>query len=60
VSADFQQEIDRTIEALLEAFAVPCHRLAPDYRDGWVETVLRAMKLPLHPPQIDLFPARGG
>lgn len=58
VSADFQHEIDRTIEELLAAFAVPCHRLSPDYRDGWVETVLRAMKLPLHPPQIDLFPSR--
>ena len=56
VSAEFQREIDRTIEELLAAFSVDCHRLSPDSRDGWVESVLRAMRLPLHPPQIDLFP----
>ena len=57
VSAEFQHQIDRTIDELLEAFAVPCHRLDPDARDGWVDAVLTAAGLPLHPPQIDLFRA---
>jgi hypothetical protein len=34
---------------------VPCHRLDPADRDGWVDTVLRGVGLPLHPPQIDIF-----
>ena len=55
VSQAFQLEIDEVIEDLLAAFEVPCHRLDPAARPGWVEAVLEAMSLPLHPPQIDLF-----
>lgn len=55
VSAEFQHEIDRTIDALLERFVVPCQRLDPDAREEWVDAVLTAAGLPLHPPQIDLF-----
>ncbi len=58
VSGQFQEEIDRLLDALLDAFAVPCHRLDPADRDGWVDAVLRAMGLPLAPPQIDLFSSR--
>jgi len=55
VSGTFQREIDEVIDELLETFAVPCHRLDPDDREGWVDAVLLAMGLPLKPPQIDLF-----
>jgi hypothetical protein len=43
------------IDDLLRAFEVPHHRLDAADRPGWVEAVLRAMQLPLEPPQIDLF-----
>jgi predicted ATPase len=59
VSGSFQREIDGVIDELLEAFAVPCHRLDPSDRAHWIDEVLLAMDLPLHPPQIDLF-ALGG
>lgn len=55
VSAEFQHQIDRTIDELLVAFEVPCHRLGPEAREGWVDAVLTAAGLPLHPPQIELF-----
>lgn len=55
LSADFQHQIDRTIDELVAAFEVPCCRLAPERRDGWMEAVLRALDLPLNPPQIDFF-----
>lgn len=58
VSGHFQEEIDALIDGLVAEFGVACHRLDPADRDGWVDAVLRAMGLPLHPPQIDLFPAR--
>jgi len=58
VSAAFQSEVDRTIDALVDDLDVSCHRLDPQHRDGWVDEVLKAMSLPLHPPQIDLFAAR--
>jgi GTPase SAR1 family protein len=56
-SLAFQHEIDREIDALAVEFGVPVHRLAAHEREGWVDDVLRACGLPLHPPQIDLFPA---
>jgi nicotinamide riboside kinase len=59
VSGAFQAEIDQAIDALLESFAVSCHRLDPASRDGWLEAVLLQMGLPLTPPQIDLFQLRG-
>jgi hypothetical protein len=55
VSRTFQMEIDAVIDHLLDAFDVPWHRLDPASRLTWVEDVLRALELPLEPPQIDLF-----
>jgi nicotinamide riboside kinase len=55
VSQDFQLAIDRTIDDLLSAFAVPCHVLDVEARDGWVDAVLTGCGLPLHPPQTELF-----
>jgi GTPase SAR1 family protein len=55
MSATFQSEIDRTLDALLDAFAVPCLRLGPERREHWIDDVLRHLDLPLAPPQIDLF-----
>lgn len=55
VSTAFQAAIDRTIEELVEAFGVTCHRLDPAGRDGWVDEVMVAMRLPLTPGQTDLF-----
>lgn len=59
LSASFQHEIDATIDTLVSELGVRCHRLDPGAREGWVDAVLRAVGLPLHPPQIDLFAARG-
>lgn len=58
VSAEFQHAIDRTIDDLARELGVSCHRLDPGDRDGWIDVVLSTCGLPLHPPQIDLFPAR--
>jgi nicotinamide riboside kinase len=55
VSRDFQLAIDRTIDELLAAFAVPHHRLDPQTREGWVDDVLTHCGWPLHPPQTELF-----
>ena len=55
LSTDFQRDIDRGIDALLGEFEVPCLRLDPGNRDGWVDEVLRAANFPLHPPQMDFF-----
>ncbi|GMV04137.1 MAG: hypothetical protein AMXMBFR53_04180 [Gemmatimonadota bacterium] len=56
-SATFQSDIDGVIDGLLEALEVPCLRLDPGCRDGWVDEVLKAVSLPLEPPQIDIFGA---
>ena len=58
VSQTFQREIDAVIDRLARELEVPCHRLDPGAREGWVDTVLQLSWLPMHPPQIDLFPAR--
>ncbi len=55
LSSRFQAEIDATIEELIGAFGVSCHRLDPNNRDGWVDSVLYVMRLPLRPPQMDLL-----
>ncbi len=55
VSRQFQLEIDSTIDDLVRAFDVPVVTLDPANRDGWVPEVLAALRLPLEPPQIDLF-----
>jgi hypothetical protein len=51
----FQQEIDRLIDHLAAELGVTCVALDPTARDAWVDHVLRASGLPLHPPQISLF-----
>ncbi|MES2125118.1 MAG: AAA family ATPase [Gemmatimonadota bacterium] len=60
VSEVFQRDIDGVIDALAADLDVPCHALDPADRDGWVDVVLTASGLPLHPPQIDLFPRADG
>lgn len=55
VSPSFQLEIDATIDRLVAAFEVRVHRLDAGDRDGWIPAVVRALGLPLQPPQIDLF-----
>ena len=55
----FQHGIDQLIDTLALDLGVACHSLDPTAREGWVDTVLRTCGLPLQPPQIDLFPARG-
>lgn len=57
VSRAFQLEIDQTIDELVRAFGVPIVALDPRARESWVPAVLEALKLPLEPPQIDLFEA---
>jgi nicotinamide riboside kinase len=57
VSRAFQLEIDQTIDELVRAFGVPVVALDPRARESWVPAVLEALKLPLEPPQIDLFEA---
>ncbi|MEO7355278.1 MAG: AAA family ATPase, partial [Gemmatimonadales bacterium] len=56
VNEGFQHDIDAVIDELAHDLGVPCHLLDRDRRDGWVDEVLLASGLPLHPPQIDLFP----
>lgn len=55
VSGEFQCDIDRMIDELVIGFSPTVHRLDPGRRGDWVDDVLRAVGLPLHPPQIDLF-----
>jgi GTPase SAR1 family protein len=55
VSHSFQHDIDRIIDQLAQELGVACHRLGPAQRDDWVDQVLIASGLPLHPPQIDMF-----
>ena len=56
-SAVFQADIDRLIDVLIGDFGVACHALDPAHRDGWVEDVLTRLRLPLEPPQMDIFEA---
>lgn len=55
VSRAFQLEIDHTIDQLVADFGVPVVMLDAARRDGWVPAVLDALRLPLEPPQIELF-----
>lgn len=55
LSSRFQAEIDATLEELIGAFGVSCHRLDSANREGWVDAVLFMMRLPLRPPQMDLL-----
>lgn len=54
-SMQFQREIDRLIDTLADAMQVQCLTLDVARRDQWVDDVLWASGLPLHPPQISLF-----
>lgn len=54
-SATFQTEIDQILARLLEQFGVECRALDPTRRPEWIPEVLRAMHLPLEPPQYPLF-----
>lgn len=56
VSEAFQRDIDAVIDELARDLGVAFHQLDRGGRDGWVDEVLVASGLPLHPPQIDLFP----
>ncbi len=60
VSVTFQQEIDRLIDELLDAFNLPRLVLTAGQRDGWIAAVLERLGLPLHPPQLELFNQAGG
>ena len=55
LSPTFQQEVDVVIDDLLTAFDIKPVLLDPNDRGRWMEQVLRALKLPLVPPQVDLF-----
>jgi thymidylate kinase len=52
----FQQEIDRDVDRLTAEMKPPCLRLDPRQKEVWIETVLQELRLPLEPPQVDLFP----
>ena len=56
-SQTFQQDIDAMIDELAADLGLAVHALDAGARDGWIDAVLTASGLPLHPPQIDLFPA---
>ncbi len=57
LSPSFQQEVDTVIDDLLAAFDIHPVQLDPTDRGGWMEQVMRALKLPLVPPQAELFTA---
>lgn len=58
VSRSFQLEIDATIDKLVTAFDVEVLPLDPADRDGWIGVIMETLRLPLRPPQIDLFGAK--
>lgn len=55
-SVEFQRDIDRTIDRLLDSFGLPRLRLPADDRSVWIPTVLAELSLPSRPPQMGLFP----
>jgi GTPase SAR1 family protein len=59
LSPAFQTEVDAVIDELLAAFDVHPVQLDPHDRGGWMEQVMRALKLPLVPPQVELFALPG-
>ncbi len=54
-SVDFQSDIDQLIDKLLAEFELDYLELPGGTRTGWMEMILRALKLPDEPPQLDLF-----
>jgi hypothetical protein len=59
LSPTFQQEVDVIIDDLLAAFDIRPVLLDPNDRGGWMEQVMRALKLPMVPPQAELFSVQG-
>ena len=55
LSETFQLEIDRTIDALVDAFRAPVLRLRVEDHPDWLRQVLETLDLPLEPPQLRLF-----
>lgn len=51
----FQREIDQTLNGLIETLEVPVTPLQLERANSWTEDVLRALGLPLEPPQRELF-----
>ena len=47
----FQEEIDATIEELIEDWDIEVVRLDATAADRWADEVLRVLRLPLEPPQ---------
>lgn len=54
-SIEFQMDIDRLIDELLDEFELARLSLPGESRDGWVSMVLEALHLPSSPPQLGLF-----
>jgi nicotinamide riboside kinase len=54
-AVDFQRDIDLLLDELLNDFGLEPLALPRDTRVGWVEMVLRGMRLPGRPPQMGLF-----
>ncbi len=54
-SVDFQMDIDALIDKLLAEFSLDYVELPGSTRTGWMEMILRTLKLPDEPPQLDLF-----
>jgi hypothetical protein len=54
-SVDFQADIDRLIDELLDEFGIPRLELPGGTREGWTRLVLESLELPGEPPQLDLF-----
>jgi len=59
LSPAFQTEVDAVIDDLLAAFDIRPVLLDPNDRGAWMEQVMRALKLPMVPPQAELFAAPG-
>jgi nicotinamide riboside kinase len=58
LSIQFQRDIDRLIDELLDDFELNRLRLPGGDRSGWIGAVLQQLQLPERPSQMDLFPGR--
>jgi len=54
-SVEFQADIDRLIDRLLDEFSVQRLLLPREDRSSWIPLVLKALDLPSQRPQMDLF-----
>jgi hypothetical protein len=57
-SVEFQRDIDRLIDKLLDRFQLLRLALPAASRGEWIGRVLRQLSLPRRPPQLDLFTPR--